>query len=257
MAGKGDVTAVILAAGLGVRMGPRGKLTPKGLIDVGGAALVPQSVATLRRAGIERVVIVTGHLEEQYRDAFAGSDVRLVHNPDFAGTGSLLTLATALDVLDGPIAILESDLIYAPKVLDAVDPSVTRFTVSGPTGAGDEVYTWIKPGVKRPEMVLISKDANARPEPPYGEMIGVSCLTAEDTRRMRDVAARVLAETPAAHYEDGLVALAQEVPIECVLFPDVPWAEMDDEAMLARVRAEVWPRVDAARRARWGGPPSL
>lgn len=245
-------TAVILAAGLGIRMGPRGKLVPKGLIDVGGAPLVPQSVATLKRAGIDQIVIVTGHLQEQYQAAFAGSDVRLIHNPDYASTGSLQTLRVALSEVTGAVVLLESDLIYAPQILSAVKPGTDRFLVSGPTGAGDEVYTWLQPGVAGCRMALISKDLSARPEPPFGEMIGITCLSAQKAAQMRDVAGHVLRKSPAAHYEEGLVALAQDVPIECVRFDDVPWAEIDDEDMLARVRGEVWPKIAEARRALWG-----
>lgn len=247
----GDITAVIVAAGMGVRMGPRGELTPKGLIEVGGAGLVPQSVETLQRWGAQRIVVVTGHLQEQYQAAFAAGGVELIHNPEYATTGSLLTLARALEEVDGPIMILESDLIYAPQVLEAVSPQHDRFLVSGPTGAGDEVYTWVRPGEAGHPMDVISKDAGARPATPFGEMIGITCLRASSVARMRDVARDVLARAPESHYEDGLVALAQEVDIECVLFPDVAWAEMDDETMLARVKRDVWPRIEAARRLAW------
>lgn len=246
------ITAVIVAAGLGVRMGPRGELTPKGLIEVGGAGLVPQSVDTLRRWGAERIVIVTGHLSQMYEAAFAGSDVTLIHNPDYDRTGSLKTLATALKTVSGPIMILESDLIYAPQVLEAVSPDKNRFLVSGPTGAGDEVYTWVRADAGGNAMDVISKDRAARDATPFGEMIGITCLTAGSVARMRQVAAQVLEAAPQAHYEDGLVALAQEIDIECVLFPDVAWAEMDDEEMLARVKREVWPRIQAARQEAWG-----
>ena len=134
----GNMTAVILAAGMGVRMGPRGTITPKGLITLGGASLVAQSVASLRDWGAGRIVIITGHLAEHYSAAFAGTDVELVHNPDYATTGSLLSLATALKHVDGPCVILESDVIYAPQALEKVDGSANQFIVSGPTGAGDE-----------------------------------------------------------------------------------------------------------------------
>lgn len=244
-----EITAVILAAGLGMRMGPRGRMMPKGLIEMGGTGLVPQSVATLRRWGAARIAVVTGHLAEQYQEAFAGTDVQLIHNPAYDHTGSLRTLIQAMGVLDGPLLLLESDLIYAPQVLDAVEVGADQFMVSGPTGAGDEVYTWID---AQDRLSLISKDRAARAEAPLGEMIGVTALSADAVTQMRDVAARVQADTPGAHYEDGLVALAAERPIACPFFPKIAWAEVDNEEMLARATAEVWPQIQAARTARWG-----
>ncbi|KMW57390.1 putative nucleotidyl transferase [Candidatus Rhodobacter oscarellae] len=244
-----EFTALILAAGLGLRMGPRGKLVPKGLIEMGGRALVPQSVDTLRRAGVTRIAVVTGHLAEQYQEVFAGTDIQIIHNPDYATTGSLRTLATGLAACAGPVLILESDLVYAPQVLTGLEPSRNSFTVSGPTQAGDEVYTWVRDD----RLIEISKDRNARPEPPLGEMIGITALTAAATSTMQGVAQRVLAEAPEAHYEQGLVALAQEVEIACPFLGDIAWAEVDDEQMLARARAEVYPAIEAARRAAWKG----
>ncbi|MEL7116262.1 MAG: phosphocholine cytidylyltransferase family protein [Pseudomonadota bacterium] len=252
MGEKADMTAIILAAGLGMRMGPRGKLMPKGLIEVGGEALVAQSVETLRRAGFDSIVVVTGHLAEQYEARFAATDVRLIHNPDYATTGSLRTLMVALETVSGPVALLESDLIYAPEVLEAVSPTADRFLVSTPTGAGDEVYTWVRPGAPGNAMAVISKDPATRAERPFGEMIGITSLSAHAVDRLRVHGQTVLAETPEAHYEDGIVALCQEVVIECVRFDGVPWAEIDDEEMLARAEREVWPRVKAARQMLYG-----
>ena len=100
---------------------------------------------------------------------------------------------------------------------------------------------------------MLSKDLRKRPEPPFAEMVGVTCLTADAVVCLRKIGARVQAEAPKAHYEeDGILALAAEVPIRCVRFVGVPWAEMDDEEMLASVKATVWPRIEAARREIWG-----
>ena len=245
------ITAVILAAGLGVRMGPRGQLTPKGLLTLGGARLTEQSVASLRHWGAARIVLVTGHLAEQYEAVFGDSDVELIHNPIYATTGSLRTLVTALEHVEGPIAILESDLIYAPQALDLIDGTRNRFVVSGPTGAGDEVYVWTDPATDgAPHMRLISKNRAAQADTPFGEMVGISGLTAEALPLMREAAQAVLARDPAEHYEAGLVELLKAMPMECMLIPDLPWAEVDDEQMLARAEAEVAPKVAAARQAR-------
>lgn len=249
-----EITAIILAAGQGVRMGPRGQLTPKGLIKVGGAPLVVQSVETLRRGGLNKICIVTGHLAEQYEAIFAGQDVQLIHNPEYATLGSLFTLLTALDEIEGPVLIVESDIIYAPQVLSAVTADENRFLTSTPTGAGDEVYAWVDPQAPGEDrLIMISKDLKSRPEAPFAEMIGLTCLSAEAVQDLRRIGARVQAEAPMAHYEeDGILALANEVPIRCMRFDGVPWAEMDDEEMLASVKASVWPRIKDARAALWG-----
>ncbi|MDF0600032.1 phosphocholine cytidylyltransferase family protein [Psychromarinibacter sp. C21-152] len=242
-----DTTAIILAAGLGVRMGPRGKLYPKGLIEMGGETMAAQSLATLRAFGIGRVRIVTGHLAEQYREAFgAERDVELIHNPLYDSTGSLQTLATALDGLDGDVVILESDLVYAPEALEAALAPGNRLVTSGPTGAGDEVYVWAG---DEGHLQEISKIADARPEPHLGELVGITKLEAAAVPEMRRAVEDVLADVPAEHYEPGLVELGRRVPVPCIRLDDLPWAEVDDEAMLARAERVVFPRIAAARAA--------
>lgn len=57
-------TAVILAAGMGVRLKDRGRLSPKGCLCLGEKSIVEESVLRLLATGIERIVIVTGHLAE-------------------------------------------------------------------------------------------------------------------------------------------------------------------------------------------------
>ena len=252
-----EITAIILAAGMGVRMGPRGKLFPKGLIEVGGEAMIVGSVASLRAWGAAHIRIVTGHLAGQYEALFGGTEVELIHNPYYATTGSLRSLMVGLEGISGPVAILELDLIYAPQALDRVDGTGNRLVTSGPTGAGDEVYVWAHAAQGGPEhLVEISKVLTARDEAPFGELVGITGLTGASVEVMRRVGWEVLTHAPEEHYEPGLVALGREVGIEVVRLDGLAWAEVDDEEMLARAEREVWPRVVAARqgvRARTGG----
>lgn len=245
-----DVTAIILAAGMGVRMGPRGQTRPKGLIAVGGEAMVAQSLATLRAMGVPRIRIVTGHLADQYRDAFGGTDdVEFVHNADFAATGSLRSLRAGLEGVAGPAVILESDLIYAPEALREALVRGTCLVVSGPTGAGDEVYVWAGPDGHLTE---ISKDPGARSEPHLGELVGITGIAADAVPALRRAADAVLAGNPAEHYEPGLVALGRALPVPCLRLDGLAWAEVDDEDMLARAERLVFPAIAAARAASGG-----
>jgi choline kinase len=112
-------------------------------IPMGGRPLIQRSIEALSAAGIERVLIVTGHLKEHYQSFAArlGPWVTLAHNPDFATTGSLASLACA-GAIDEPYLLVESDLLYearAPRLLlEAPHPDL--LLASGPTGPGDEVY---------------------------------------------------------------------------------------------------------------------
>lgn len=246
-----DFTALIVAAGLGVRMGARGRLTPKGMIALDGLPLVRASVMHLASRGVDRVRIVTGHLSEIYRQEFAATEgVELIHNPIYSTTGSLRSMMTGLDGLEGPVLVLESDIMYEPRALDPLIAAGSGMVLSGPTGAGDEVYVWTDAAGN---LVDMSKQAGHRDEPHRGELVGICAFTAAQVAAFRDKAAALLSEKPKVDYEAGVVAFAQDAPFHCPLIPDLAWAEVDDEQMLAHAREHVWPRasvglVDPAQR---------
>jgi NDP-sugar pyrophosphorylase family protein len=59
---------MILAAGRGERLRPLTNTTPKPLVSVGGKPLIEYAIDSVRRAGIDEVVINLHHLGEQIRD---------------------------------------------------------------------------------------------------------------------------------------------------------------------------------------------
>ncbi len=110
-------TAVILAAGQGTRLDELGRQAPKGFLHLGTRPIVEESIRRLEHVGIERILIVTGHLAEFY-DRLAAQYrglIETVHNPRFAETGSLASLTAARELLDEDFLLLESDLVYEPR----------------------------------------------------------------------------------------------------------------------------------------------
>lgn len=247
-------TAVILAAGRGVRLGPLGRRIPKGCIQIapGGPTIVEESVALLRSRGITRVVIVTGHLHEFYEELVSGplrGIAATVHNRSFAASGSMDSLVCASQVLDDDFLLLESDLVYEPRAIDAaLDSSRADVVVlSGPTGSGDEVYVELLGAT----IGRISKD-RASLNHATAELVGITRISTELYARML-----AFAQTHAnTEYESGaLTAIARNYLIYHALVPDLVWAEIDTPAHLRRVRRDVYPtlrrieRTSAAARA--------
>jgi choline kinase len=228
-------------------MQPHWPEQPKGLMAVGGQALVVRSVAQLLAQGYDMVRIVTGYQAEAYSAAFAGcAQVTLVYNPDFRTSGSLQSLQCGVAGLDpqaGQIAVLESDIVYENRAVEILKTMPSGILTSGPTGAGDEVYVWTTPASD--QLIALSKDRASKPEPPLGELTGLNALSWPRIAQFRTVFADYLRAHPQAHYEDGLVAAARGLPIRCHLVPDLVWAEIDDVAMLRRAQKVVWPQIIA------------
>ena len=239
--------ALILAAGRGVRMGPRGQSIPKGFIEVGGQTLVARSLAQLARAGVRDVIIVTGHLADFYEQlpSVAGVAVTTLHNPQFAEKGSFESLRVGLAAMRGPFLLLESDIIYEPRALATVLASDHESVIltSGPTGAGDEVYVWADKAGGTHRFRGMSKQRTSHADVPFGELVGISKISAA---LARELVAHAHQAKPDSDYESAVVRAAGDTPIACLRVDDLLWGEIDDEAMLARVKAKLWPRLREA-----------
>jgi 2-aminoethylphosphonate-pyruvate transaminase len=239
---RGIETAVILAAGMGRRLGALARELPKGLVPLGGVPLVERSLTALRARGVRRVVLVAGYRAEAYhRLARAWSEVEVIENKEFATTESMASLACALEVVEGDFLLLESDLFYEPRALDAVLGCAAPDVVlaSGPTGATDEVWVEAEAGRVRD----LSKDPSAL-RAVSGEFVGilrVSRPLAELLGGAYRVFQREHGHGRMAYETGALARVAARHPVELCLVPDLLWGELDDEVHLRRLRREVWP----------------
>ena len=68
------VAAMILAAGFGTRLRPLTDACPKAMVPVAGRPLIEYAVETVRRAGIERIVVNLHHHGEQIRDCLGDGE---------------------------------------------------------------------------------------------------------------------------------------------------------------------------------------
>lgn len=261
LAAREPRSAVILAAGMGSRLAGQHSDSPKGFLVMDEKAIVEESVDKLAAAGIERIVIVTGHLSEYYEKLAASRMSRMarpsrtgmrmgrgnclietVHNPDYAKSGSMYSLYCARHRLDSDFLLLESDLVYEKRALDVLmkGPEVDAVLMSGPTQAGDEVYIEARDGLLR----QMSKNPGEL-QAISGELVGICRISTGLYKQMCDSAERAFEDTLHVAYEtDSLVGAAAERPIHCPLVSDLLWGEIDDEAHLNRVREQVYPAIE-------------
>ena len=116
---------VLLAAGLGSRLGELTTALPKALVDVGGTPLLGHALRFATQLAPERMVVVGGFGFAQVADelarqqaadpAIAALPLRLVENRDFR-QGNLLSLLAARDELHDDFVILNVDHIFRPSI---------------------------------------------------------------------------------------------------------------------------------------------
>ena len=110
-------TAIVLAGGLGTRMGRLATTRPKHLLEVAGEPFVVHQLRWLASHGVTDVVLATSHLAEQFEPTLGdgsrwGLRLRYSTEPVPAGTaGGLRLAASVLDSLPEWVVVVNGDLL--------------------------------------------------------------------------------------------------------------------------------------------------
>jgi len=235
--------AVILAAGMGLRMKEMGEEIPKGFIRLDGSPIIEHSLRTLISCGIKEILVVTGHKREYYENLKETyPEIRTVENTKFADTGTMYSLGCARDFVDADFILLESDLVFDPEAITGIlnVPYSDCLLLSGTTNAGDEVYV----GAVENRVAQISKDRNQIKDS-VGEYIGIAKISKQLYGRLQQTASSD--SNPKQSYDmDCLVRIASEHPLHFLRMDGLDWAEIDDLKQLERAQ-KVWEKIKAKR----------
>lgn len=124
----GPALGVILAAGKGTRLMPFSSRFPKPLLPVLGRPLIEHQIEQLRALGVERVLIVIGHLGAEIV-RHLGDGTRLGVSIEYVEQGEALGIAHGLARVerwvDRPVMVLLGDIFFVhdglERMLDVLD----------------------------------------------------------------------------------------------------------------------------------------
>jgi dTDP-glucose pyrophosphorylase len=115
-------SAVLLAAGRGKRQRPYTDVTPKPLLEVKGRATLDFVLRAVAKAGVERVCIITNHLEEKIFEYVGdGSKWNLfasfAHQSELHGNGDALMTVPQSWIQDESLMVVATDYILEENSL--------------------------------------------------------------------------------------------------------------------------------------------
>ena len=245
--------AIILAAGLGWRLGGGEGQLPKCLLEFGGRSLLHRHLDALRDAGITEVSIGVGYradaIEREIARVAVGMSVNVVFNPDFRD-GNIVTLHTLAAAMNAgkDVLLMDADVLYHADLLSSLVASghANCFLLDQNFEPGDEP---VKLCVADGRLVEFGKQIDA--EVAYdtiGESVGFFKLSAPMAARLAMRAEEYVQQGRRdAFYEDALRDLSLRDP-EAFAFEDVsgiPWIEIDFQQDIQRAETEVLARTHA------------
>jgi molybdenum cofactor cytidylyltransferase len=144
------VTAVILAAGQGQRMGETKQLLPWGEYTVLG-----QTIRQVQQSLVHDILVVTGHEAEKVAVVAQAANTKTVHNDQYASRGMIASLQTAIRALTVDFSIGKTAVLVMLADQPLVQPeTIDELLVAYWQGKGDLIAP-VYAG-KRGNPVLIS-----------------------------------------------------------------------------------------------------
>lgn len=231
--------AVVLAAGVGRRLGNLTASRPKALIELGGVPLLERALQALESAGFGDALVVTGHAAaeiDKFLETRAGLiRTRTLFNPRYADTNNIMSLLAASDALDDGFCLLNSDIIFDHSLVSelSLDADGVWLIIDHdePLGAEEMKVEVDESGVIR----RISKSLD--PLLAAGEYIGLARFDAPGAQTVLD-AARTLVAGGGTHlyYEDAIDHSAARLGARIRPTSKRLWAEIDDLADYSRAQ---------------------
>lgn len=136
------LTVIILAAGMGTRLGDIIKDKPKALATVAGKPIVEYSLAFARGLQPKKIIVVGGYLFDKLADAVASIDssVVLVENKEYQTTQRMVSLMKAQKEIIGGFISYDGDYIYHPSIASNIREQLDdEMKIFGTDDESDEV----------------------------------------------------------------------------------------------------------------------
>ena len=113
--------AIILAAGIGDRLGKYSNNKPKSLLEFNGKTLLKRHIEILQIQNIDEIIIVTGFKSKMIIEHLKGSmiPIHYILNERYA-EGSMLSLNCAREILlnEPELILMDADVLYDSRIIE-------------------------------------------------------------------------------------------------------------------------------------------
>lgn len=236
--------AIILAAGMGRRLGIHAEGLPKCLVEVGGQSILEHQLSALEKAGIDKFTIVVGYQAEMVKSEarrLVGNRVDFVVNPIFDRSNTSYSLWLATQDIAESFYYLNGDVLFSSEIINRLETGETdsNLALEVKICGAEEVK------VLTSESRAISISKEVPPDEASGEFIGVARFSRETGQALHRALETVVLEEAdlMAYFEKGLDKILSDYPVNVVNVSDLPSVEIDFPEDLEYARDQVLPEI--------------
>ena len=235
---------MVLAAGVGSRLHPLTLDRPKAMVPMLGEPVLHRIIRQLAEAGVEQVTVVVGYMADYVRahtgHRRAGIEVRYVEAPQYAATGTAVSLLEAERYLDTDSLVVEADVLFDHGLLVSLLSQFALRDVAAvapfrPPMSG----TVVTLETSQPRVASFTRAVAAGEMPGSYKTVNLYRFGARTLREcLVPMLKSLTARNPGAYLEDVLAELVTTRRLElfAVDCSDQTWFEVDDAADLAHAR---------------------
>ncbi|HUY01494.1 MAG TPA: sugar phosphate nucleotidyltransferase [Candidatus Deferrimicrobium sp.] len=112
------MNAIILAAGLGIRLSQLTNAIPKPLLPIKGKPIIEYQIKFLKEMGVSSIVIVTGHLSEQFTYLTGKyKQIELIYNDLYEKYNNFYSMYLARHYFIGDTYVIDGDVFFRRNFL--------------------------------------------------------------------------------------------------------------------------------------------
>lgn len=218
------MSAIILCAGFGSRLGAISQNTHKALLKVNGVPNIERTIGFLREIGEDDICIITGYKAQDFSYLAEKFGVRLCFNSNYATQNNLASLILGLETINSGF-IIDGDVIMLENVLKNSEKSTYYTTLRAAKSNKNE---WV---VKVQNGQAIGIEICQKQEP---SLFGITYLCADDCETLRQEISRTLIKNAEFLYKkefyyDNIISnLLDKIEMQVLEVPNEVICEIDD-----------------------------
>ena len=225
--------AIILAAGLGSRLGDLTKHKPKSLIKIGSKTLLERLTKQLEDLGVNKIQIICGHEKKKIDKYF--SKYQRFYYPRYKTTNNLHTLYYFRRLLNDDCIISFADVIFHKEIINGIIKSKKKITLGVDTKNCRE--NTMKVDIKRDQIKYVGNN----PKIKSGNFIGILKVNKSSNKILKNSMKKLVNKSNNFYFTEALnIIIGKNIRVNYFDVNKKFWIEIDNKDDLKNAKKKIY-----------------